>query len=286
MALTFQAGTTVLLYNGTTGRELLVSSCTASQTYLEETRSVKTLHSPNNIPDTFSNSKSSVSVEMETYLTINDSMLLEWFGLAKSGNRYTFNHLGNTPNTLTLFIKANGTTYSVSNCSLTNMVFKLDGRAGPLSVAVSCTGSDLTIVSSLPAMTSTKQSRSDFITGALTALGSGTNISGVTLEIGKNVNWIQDKSLQKIYSGQFYTPGAMYVDEANIGGTITKHKTNDTLPSYSTTTTVAITYGGRFTIYLAPCKILSRWDITEAVHKYMIDFKLLPNVSSAYVEFT
>ena len=285
MALTFQAGTTVVISNGTTSRELLVRSATASQTYLEETRSIKTLHSPNNIPDTFSNSKSAVSLELDMYLTIGDTIILEWFGMSRSGNRYTFSHIGNSPVAYTVYIKATGTIYRVTNCHLSNMVFKLDGKSDALAINLSATGSDMDIVASLPALTNTKQSRSDLIYGGLTVSGVSNLIAGVTVEASKSISWVQNKTLHSAFSGSVYTPNSAYIEDFTVGGTWTRYKSDNVLPPYSTSFTMTLTYGGKFVINLSPCKRLGRWDIGDVIHKVMHDFKLLPGVSSAYLEF-
>lgn len=285
MALTFQAGTTVIITNGVTSRELLVSSCTASQTYLEESRSVKTLHSLNNIADTFSNSKSDVTLEMSLYLTKTDSLLLQWFGMSKSADRYTLQHLGNDPVYLDVYIKASGGLYKISNCHVTNMVFSLDFRAGPLGLSISAKGSDLTTPATLPGMTLTKQSYSDFISGSISAMGFNSHIAGLTLEFNKTTNWVEDKTIHSVLSGGFYVPTKATVSEITVGGTLTRYKTGNTLQEYSNNTSVSISYGGKFLINLSPCKVLSRWDTASEIHKVMHDFKLLPNVGTAYVEF-
>lgn len=285
MSLTFQSGTTVILSDGVTSRELLVSSCSVSQTYLEESRSVKTLHSLNNVSDTFSNSKSEVSVEFSTYLTKFDSLLLTWFGSSKSADRYNLQHIGSAPNYLDIYIRANGSVYKVTKCVAASFVFSFDGRSGPLGIAVTAKGSDLSALASLPALTITKQSYSDFITGGLTFSGLNTYIAGLTLEMNKSVSWVSDKTVHSVFSGGFYVPTNATLSEITIGGTLTRYKTNNTLPAYSTNFTVSLNYGGKFLINLSPCKMLSRWDTSDVVHKVMQDFKLLPNISTAYLEF-
>lgn len=285
MTMTFQAGTTVIVSNGTTSRELLVSSCTASQTFLEESRAVKTLHSLNNIEDTFSNSKSAVSLEFDMYLTPGDSIVLEWFGMSKSSNRYTFSHLGSIPIGYSVYIKTASTLYEISNCILSSMIVKMDGRSSPLGLTISATGGNLAIIPSLPALTNTRQVASDFITGGVTVSGFNNAITGITLEAIKSISWVQNKTLHGVLSGSIYTPQNATIEDFSIGGTLTRYKLDDVLPAYSTSFAVTINYAGKFVISLTPCKRLSRWDTSDVVHKVMQDFKLLPNVGSAYMEF-
>jgi len=285
MALTFQAGTTVIVSNGLTSRQLLVSSCSVSQTFLEEARAVKTLHSQNNIADTFSNSKSNVSLNFDFYLTPGDSLVLEWFGMTRSGNRYHFPLVGSVPTKYTVYVKTHTTIYQITDCILGNMVFGFEGRETALSVSASAQGGNLETIPALPLLVNTIQTRSEFLVGSLSAAGQSTLIAGLTLEAAKTVEWVQSKTLHKVFSGNIYTHDSATVRDIAIGGTLTRYKDSDILPAYSKTSTISISYAGKVLIHLDPCLRLARWDTSDVVHKVMQDFKLLPSGSSAYLEF-
>jgi hypothetical protein len=279
MALTFAKGTTVILFNGTASRELLVESITASQTFLEDSRSVKTLHVPNNVQDTFTNQKSAVSVEFSCLLTPTDSMLFEWFGFSRSGNRYNISPTNTNLPTLTLFIKSPGTTYKVSTVYATTLGFKLDPN-NVLGVTVSATGSDL--VTDIAPTPTTRQTRSDFLHGSLNLIGH-SRLAGITCEVSKEISWVEDKTIHSILAGIHKSTKAICTGLA-IGGSITNYKRDNTLGTSSGV--VDLRYAGKFSIYLGACKFLDRWDLASDVHKKITDYKLLHTSTTNYVEFT
>lgn len=279
MGFTFQYGTTLVLTNGITSRELLVSSITASQTYLEESRSVKTIHTPNNIQDTFTLSKSPASVEFECHLTDSDDMLLEWFGFTKSSGVFTIPFNAAIP-VLDIFIKANGTIYKISSAYATTLSVRMD-KTSALSVAVSATGTNLVEVPGLSTPSLTVQNRNDFIHGSITIDGY-SSVGGVTCEITKDIAWINDKTIHSILSGIHLNSKAVCQDLA-VGGSITNYKRDSSL-GQSLNTSVVITYAGLFKLSFDKCKTLDRWDMGD-VHRKVTDYKLLPNSVNAFLQF-
>lgn len=282
MAFTFQKGTTVIISNGTTSRELLVGSVSASQTYLEESRSVKTLHNPNNILDTYTNSKSPVSIEMECHLTRTDSLLLEWFGFVKVSGKYHILPAGTVLPVLDVYVKANGTTYKVSSAYATTLSIRMD-KSDPLSITVSATGSNMTTVASAPSTNLTRQTKTEFIHGSISVAGY-SNVGGVTCEITKQITWTNDKTIHAIMGGIHLSSRATCQDLA-IGGSITNYKRDNSL-GHTPITSIVIDYSGMFKLHFDKCKTLDRWDLTGHVHKKITDYKLLPISGNAYVQDT
>ena len=123
-----------------------MESITASQTFLEDSRPVKTIQVPNNIQDTSSNSKSTVSIELSCHLTTSDSLLLEWFGFVRAQNKYLIQPAGTLVPVYTVYIVSGSTVYQITNVYATTLSFKMD-KERPLSVSISATGSNLTQIS-------------------------------------------------------------------------------------------------------------------------------------------
>lgn len=280
MAFTFQQGTTVVITNGTTSRELLVGSISASQTYLEESRSVKTIHVPNNVQDTFTLSKSPVTFDMECHLTRTDSMLLEWFGFAKTGGKYLILPAGTVLPVLDVYIKANGTIYKISSSYATSLSIRMD-KTAPLSVAVSASGSNMVEVSSIPATTHSIQTRTEFIHGSISIDGLA-HVGGVTCEITKDITWTNTKTIHTILSGIYLSDKATCQDLA-VGGSITNYKRDSSL-GQTLGSSIVIRYEDLFELSFDKCKTLDRWDLSGSVHKKITDYKLLPSSGNAYIQ--
>jgi len=278
MALTFLKGSTVVLHNGSTSRKLLVESVTASQTFLEESRPVKTIHIPNNIQDTGTNSKSTVSLEITCHLTNTDSMLLEWFGFIKSGNKYLIQPAGTLIPTYTVYILSGTTVYQVTNVYATSLTFLMD-KERPLSVSISATGSNLTEILTPPTIDST-QVNTGFIYGNLNVAGY-SNIAGVTCEISKTISWVNDKTVHAVLSGMYYSQKAV-CDELAIGGALTFYKRDSAL-QYQKEAPVEIQYSNVFRLSFDKCKLLDRWDLSSDVHRKIIDYKLQPTSGDAHI---
>lgn len=278
MALTFTQGSTVILHNGTTSRKLLVESITASQTFLEDSRGVKTIQVPNNVQDTSSNSKSTVSLELSCHLTTSDSMLLEWFGFVRSGDRYLIQPAGTLVPVYTVYIVSGTTVYQVTNAYATTLSFKMD-KERPLSVSISATGNNLTQIASAPIPAST-QINTEFMYGNLDVVGY-SNIAGATCEISKTIAWINDKTIHAIMSGFYYSNKAV-CDELAIGGSLTFYKRDDSL-AYAKEAPVDIRYNDKFRLSFDRCKLLDRWDLGGDVHKKITDYKLQATSGDAHI---
>lgn len=280
MAYTFQQGSTLLLTDGVRGRELLISSLSVSQTFLEESRSVRTLHSPKVIEHTFSNSKSNVSLDFSCQLTSGDGILFEWLGFTKSLNTY---NITTTPELVAMdvFVITNSSVYKISNTYITNLSLQMN-KTGALSVQVNATGSNWTEQALPFTHAYTKQSSADFIHGFLNLAGS-TNLGGLTLEITRGVSWIQNNTVHNSLTNNIYTPDKALIDDMSISGTATFYKVDNSL-DLSLDKVVDFTYGGVLRVYLDNCKELERWE-TNDIYRKQKDFKLLPSSTNAYIQF-
>lgn len=278
MSLTFSKGSTVILHNGTTSRKLLVESITASQTFLEDSRTVKTIQVPNNIQDTSSNSKSTVSLELSCHLTTTDSMLLEWFGFVKSGDKYLIQPAGTLVPVYTVYIVSGTTVYQVTNTYATSLSFRMD-KERPLSVSISATGNNLIQIPSAPSPATT-QVNSGFIYGNLEVVGY-SNIAGATCEISKTISWLNDKTIHAIMAGFYYANKAV-CDELAIGGSLSFYKRDSSL-NYEKEAPVEIRYNNMFRLSFDKCKLLDRWDLSSDIHRKITDYKLQPTSGDAHI---
>lgn len=280
MSFTFQKGTTVLLTDGIQGRELLVSSLSVSQTFLEESRSVRTLHSPKVLEYTFTNSKSPVSLDFTCQITPGDGLLFQWLGFLKVGNVYNIPMVTELV-PLDVYILTNSSVYKVSNTYITTLSVQM-AKTGALSVQVNATGSLWSEQQYPFSHGYSKQQSSDFIHGSLELVGS-QNFGGITLEITRDVSWISNHSVQEAVAGSIYVPNKAILDDLAVSGTIVYYKTDSSM-SYVEQGTVDFTYGGLFKVHLDKCKILERWETSE-IYKKQKDFKLLPTSTNAYIQF-
>lgn len=278
MSLVFQRGSTLLLDNGSVSRRFLVSSASLSQTYLEERRSIRTIHNNTQIEDTNTNSKGEVSIEFEVNLTSNDGLLFEWFGMPEAtSKKYSIIPNQSLPSGFDLYLESNGATYKVTKVYPKNLSMKMD-KEGPLRLAISATGANWEQVLTSPTPL-TSQTSDNFIIGSL----SGISLAGISLELSRSVSWINSKSVHDAVSGNIYTNKKMYSENYSVSGTITKYKRDDSL-SHSLNGIVDFIYGDAMSVHLEPCKTLDRWS-TDEVHRKMTDYMLLPTSTNSFIQF-
>lgn len=280
MSLVFQQGSTLIITNGQASRELLVSSASISQTFLEESQSVKTIHNRKAIANTFTNEKSAANFDFDVYLTEDDGLLLEWMGLTPGqGGIYNFNWLNDVPQGWTIYLKRTGGTYRLTNPVSLSTSFSFDFRANPLQLSISGTASNWTQVPTIVAPNLTKQQSSKFITGSLELAGY-PYLAGFTLEYTKDVSWSDNKNIQKVLAGNIHTPNLPLISDIALGGTISLYKRDDTL-EYTPNTIIDFMYGEDFHLYISNARVLDRWETSEVDMKRE-DFKAQPS-SQAYI---
>lgn len=281
MAFTFQKGSTLLLTDGATkGRELLISSFNISQTYLEESRSVRTLHSPKVVADTFTNSKSAVSFDFTCQLTPGDGLIFEWLGFIKTLNRYDI-PMDPALVPLDLVLLTDSSVYTVTNAFITSLSLQMS-KSGTLSVAVTGVGSLWSEESYPYSHSYSKQDSAEFIHGSLDIVGS-PKFGGITLEITRDVAWVANHTVHQALSSVIRTPSTAVLDDMSISGTINYYKVDNSL-THSLNETIDFTYGSVLRVYLDTCKTLERWETSE-IFKKQKDFKLLPVSTNAYIQF-
>lgn len=280
MNLVFHKGSTLVLTNGETSRELLVSDASLSQTYLEESRSVRTLHSPNHIKDTYTNSKSPVSVSLTFNLTPTDTLFLEWLGFYLQSGRYYLDPFHELDTSFDLYLKRSGAIYKVTQVFATTASFGFN-KTNTLQLIVDATASDWTEVTNITAPNLTVQSSNDFMYASLELTGY-SYLAGFTLELTKSVSWINNKSVADAISSSIYTNKNAILDDIALGGSITNYKRDSSLTNVQDTS-LEFKYGNLMTLYLSNVRTFDRWETSE-VDKKITDYKVLPH-SSAYIQF-
>lgn len=282
MSLTFRQGTKVILDTGTNRYVIPVSAATASQTYVESNKKVKTLHSPNLFTHTFATEKSSVALSFSMYVGSEDMGILEWFGFALSNGRYIntgIMNLGDTPKQFDIYIDAGYTVYKVKACVGQNISLLLD-RKNLLTMSITGVGEDIE-ATSLPSGGIWKtQDTSSFYNAPLTVSGY-PDIVAVTCEITRNISWVRNKSTHDI--GSIYKVNTPIIQDMSISGSITKNKTNNNL-GYLPNESILISYGSTFKINMDACNTTDRWDMSE-IHKVITDYKVLPTAVDTYITF-
>lgn len=281
MNLVFQQGSTLVIKAAGVSRELLISSASLSQTFLEEAQRVRTIHNNNAVARTYTNELSPVSLEFSCHLTKYDGLLLEWLGLVPDGSdKYLFSPLGILPQEYTIYLKRTGGVYKVANPVAQTISFSFNIRENALMLNVTAEGS-LIEQSELPALPNhTIQSRTDFIHGALELAGYD-HVGGFTLEYTKDIVWVGAKSIQEALSGIYYPKVASVADLA-LGGTITNYKRDSNL-LYTPNTVIDFLYGDTVRIKIPQARIFDRLETGEVDLKRQ-DFKAQPT-SQAYIQF-
>lgn len=280
MSLVFQQGSTLVITNGQTSRELLVSSASISQTYLEESQSKRTIHNRMALANTFTNEKSDATAEFEVYLTEGDGLLLEWAGLSPGqGGIYNFSWLDTIPTGWRIYLKRTGAIYEVINPIMQTMSFSFDFRQEPLKLSISALGSNWTEVTQIDAPNLTKQSYDQFKTGVLDLAGY-PYLAGFTLEFTKEIEWANNKNLQTILSNTIHLKNTPTLSDIALSGTISLYKRDDSV-DYIPSKTIDLMYGESFRLYIPNARIMERWETAEVDMKRE-DFKAQPN-SQAYI---
>lgn len=287
MALTFQKGTKLLLTDGVNRYTLLVNSATASQTYVESSQSVKTLHAPTLVSRTFVTEKSTASLSFTCYVSdgISESILLEWFGLVKDTDKYriqptpTTEALTGSKEKLDIYIISDGTIYKLDTCIGQNISFQMS-RKELLQLSITGVAKDLIEVNTLPTVGNLYAQTNNFYNGTI-VIPDFDGISSVTCELTREVNWLNQKSLFNL--NEIYTADTPILNSFAISGSITKAK-RDNNKTYKNSTLISISYGDTFKINLDSCNTTDRWGM-ESIHTVVTDYKLLPSSVDAYITF-
>ncbi len=264
--------------------EFLVNSATASQTFVESTRSVKTLHSPNTVDDTFTTKKSIVNVSFMVYLSktgVVERSIFDWFDFKASGPNHVINPVGIEVSRSDIYIEANGSIYRIVNCVGGALSFKL-ANTEILSLEVTAQGGNMEEVPSIPETGSlvTQVGNRGFYNASV-SVDNYPLLNAITCEVSRDISWTKQQTTHDI--GSIFVNNLPILKSLSISGTITQYKTDDS-NSYNPSNSITITYGDTFTIHLDDCNTTDRWAM-QNIHMKQIDYKLLPSNANSYIKF-
>ena len=228
----------VYIVYGTTKKQLDVNSISFSQTFTEETRSVKTLHNQNNMFEgSVINTANPANFEITTNLLIEDN------------SKIVFDRLTDT-NSFHLYISTESDVFKLENCVITNGTINIE-RLRPLSLSISGEASKLIPGSSVPSgmtLRTASSSRTYNLNKDLFISLSSTNISdhliSVSIELQNDIQWIPYKTVNTAAGTRY--PTQYTVNGKVLAGNITRYLNDDTesaSQSYGTNQSLRIKAG-------------------------------------------
>lgn len=286
-AYTFKIGTKLTIELDDKLYEFVVRSASASQTFLEEERSVSTIHQRQTTTESFSVQKSPVNLNFEIYLSRTgtvESSVFSWFGFSKTNGKHIIRTTDNAAKQATIYIQpGGGTMYRLKGCVGENISFTMSHKE-LLGISVTATGEDMDIVNSIPSHPLVSQ---DILKGFYRSYPAITNyernLASVSLELTRSIQWTKPRTTHDI--GTIFTVGDPIIDSLAIAGSINQYRVSEDLPEYTSNETINIKYGV-FEVNLQACSTMQRWDTGSDLHMMITDFKLLPsNNEQTYIKF-
>jgi hypothetical protein len=228
----------VYIVYGTTKKQLDITSISFSQTFTEETRSVKTLHNQNNMFEgSVINTANPANFEITTNLLIEDA------------SKIVFDRLTDT-NSFDLYISTESDVFKLEKCVITNGTINIE-RLRPLSLSISGQASKLIPGSSVPSgmtLRTASSSRTYNLHSDLFVSLSGTTITdhlvSLSIELQNDIQWIPYKTVNTAAGTRY--PTQYTVNGKVLAGNITRYLNDDTesaSQSYGTNQSLRIKAG-------------------------------------------
>ena len=210
----------VYIVYGTTKKQLDISSVSFSQTFTEETRSVKTLHNQNNMFEgSVINTANPANFELRTNLLIEDA------------SKILFDRLTDT-NSFELYISTESDVFKLEKCVITNGTINIE-RLRPLSLSISGEASKLIPGSSVPSgmtLRTASSSRTYNLNKDLLVSLNSTSISdhlvSVSIELQNDIQWIPYKTVNTAAGTRY--PTQYTVNGKVLSGNIKRYLNDDT----------------------------------------------------------
>jgi hypothetical protein len=228
----------VYIVYGTTKKQLDISSISFSQTFTEQTRSVKTLHNQNNMFEgSVINTANPANFEITTNLLIEDA------------SKIVFDRLTDA-NSFDVYISTESDVFKLEKCVITNGTINIE-RLRPLSLSISGEASKLIPGSSVPSgmtLRTASSSRTYNLNSDLFVSLSGTDISNhlvsVSIEMQNDIQWVPYKTVNTAAGTRY--PTQYTVNKKVLAGNITRYLNDDTeanSQSYGTNQSLRIKAG-------------------------------------------
>lgn len=287
MSFSFKRGSKLIIDDGTDRYLLKVADFNFSETFIERGYEVATIHDPVAINNkTYVNAKSNCSFDFEMYFSdslVIERKVLEWYGFDGSGNFPSVN--GQLVNKMDVYVDLGNKVVFIDNVVLENLSFKLNPR-GILGLSISARGFTSMMDSIVLPSNGDLYTQGSFTNAFITAEVPGIDVSrvaGATLELTRDINWLNNQSVHDAFSGTMYIPEDVVGSNLAVAGNITTIKRGTEEPKYLPDVPVTLTLGDYMTISLGHCNITQRADFGSGVLQSVSDFKLLNSVGSQII---
>ena len=217
----------VYIVYGTTKKQLDITSISFSQTFTEQTRSVKTLHNQNNMFEgSVINTANPANFEITTNLLIEDV------------SKILFDRLTDT-NSFELYISTESDVFKLEKCVITNGTINIE-RLRPLSLSISGEASKLLTgqatefaAESITVLRTSASSRTYNLSPDLTVALGGTDIHShlvsMSIELQNEISWIPWKTVNNaLVAGTTMYPTQFNLTGKILAGNITRYLNSDT----------------------------------------------------------
>jgi len=287
MSFSFKRGSKLIIDDGTDRYLLKVADFNFSETFIERGYDVSTVHNPVAINNkTYVNAKSNCSFDFEMYFSDNitvEKKVLEWYGFDASGNFPAVN--GQLTKKFDVYVDLGAKIVFIDNVVLENLSFKLNPR-GVLGMSVTARGFTSMMDSIVLPSNGTLYSQGSFTNAYISASVPGIDVSrvaGATLELTRDINWLNNQSVHDAFSGTMFIPEDVVGSNLAVAGNITTIKRGTEEPKYLPDVPVSISLGDYITVNLGHCNITQRADFGSGVLQSVSDFKLLNSVDSQII---
>jgi len=216
----------VYIVSGSTKVQIDINSISFSQTFTEQSRSVKTLHNQNDWFEASTiNSANPANFELSTNLLIEDDTRVTFDRMLAGGG-------------FDLYITTPTDVFKLKQCVITNGQINIE-RLRPLSLSISGEASELTTGSSSPlpaalpsgmVLRTASSPRTYNLCPELTVLLDSADISSelrsLSMELQHEVNWTSYKTLNNAIAGTTQYPSGFKYGNKILAGNITRYLTN------------------------------------------------------------
>tara|TARA_B110000238_G_scaffold195789_1_gene235505 strand:- start:548 stop:1468 length:921 start_codon:yes stop_codon:yes gene_type:complete len=220
----------VYIVSGNTKLQIDISSISFSQTFTEQTRSVKTLHDQTNwFEGSVINSANPANFELRTNLLIEDDTRITFDRmLAGMG----FDLYIKTAAVIEDGVEVSSTVFKLDDCVITNGQINIE-RLRPLSLSISGEATKLLTGQSLPSgmvLRTSDSPRTYNLCPELTVTLDGADISSelrsLSMELQHEVNWTNYKTVNNAIAGTTQYPSGFKFGNKTLAGNITRYLTD------------------------------------------------------------
>ena len=226
----------VYIVSGNTKLQIDISSISFSQTFTEQTRSVKTLHDQTNwFEGSVINSANPANFELKTNLLIEADTRIVYDQMISGGG--AFDLYVKTAAVIEDGVEISATVFKLDDCVITNGQINIE-RLRPLSLTISGEAKKLLTGQSLPSgmvLRSADSSRTYNLCPELTVLldpgqaseqDLSSELRSLSLELQHEVEWTPYKTVNKAVEGTTQYPSGFKFGNKILAGSIARYLTD------------------------------------------------------------